>query len=64
MTGLEQLIVKVSNATTQAMMGHQAVVNVESWSLEQIRQAALEDSERDFDRMKAQRRRMVRYSCE
>ena len=64
MTGLERLIAKVSNATTQAVMGNRPVVDVESWSLEQLRQAALEDSERDFDRIQRTRRRMVRQHCE
>ncbi len=64
MTGLETMIVKVSNATAQALMGMRVKVDVESWSLEELRRAALEDEERRFDRVQRTRRRMWRQSCE
>jgi hypothetical protein len=60
MTGLERLIQKVSNATAQAMMGSRpAVVSVESWSLDELRRAALEDEERRIEKM-TRMSRMIR----
>ena len=63
MTGLEQLITKVSNATTAALMGD-AVQVAGPWNLEELRQQALEDAEREFTKLQRQRRRMIRQSCE
>lgn len=64
MTGLETMITKVSNATAQALMGQRVKLDVESWSLEELRRAALEDEERRFDQVRRTRRRMLRQSCE
>lgn len=64
MTGLEALITKVSNATTTALRGERAaVVNVEAWSLDKLREAALQDAERDFERIQRDRRRAWRAGC-
>jgi len=63
-TGLERMIQKISNATTQAMLGQKPVFDVESWSLEEIRRAALESKEREFNRLQSQQRRMWRQGCE
>ena len=42
MTGLERMIQKVSNATALALVGQRPGLTVESWSLEELRRAALE----------------------
>ena len=63
MTGLERMIQKVSNATAQAMMGNRpAVVNVESWSLEELRRAALEAEERRFEQTRREHRGPIRWA--
>jgi hypothetical protein len=65
MTGIEQLIVKTSNATSAAILGRgRVVVAVEPWRLEVARQEALEDEERRFRQRREMRRRMLHYGCE
>lgn len=69
MTGLERLIAKVSNSTTQAMRGVQTGVVSRSWGLAEIRQEQLEEidlqeRQRRFETGKRQWRRMVHFGCE
>ena len=47
MTGLERLIQKTSNATTQALMGQRPAV-AGPWQLEELRQEAIEEEQRRF----------------
>ena len=64
MTGLERLIQKVSNATTLSMLGTRpAVGDVESWSLEELRRAALEDEGRRIEKM-TRMSRMIRAALD
>jgi hypothetical protein len=69
MTGLERLIAKVSNSTTQAMLGQPVGVVSRSWSLAEIRQEALEELDlaerrRRFEDGRRRWRRMVHFGCE
>ena len=69
MTGLERLIAKVSNSTTQAMLGQPVGVVSRSWSLAEIRQEELEELDlqtrrRQFEMDRRQFRRMVHFGCE
>jgi hypothetical protein len=69
MTGLERLIAKVSNSTTQAMRGVPTGVVSGSWNLAEIRQEALEElnmveHRRRFEEERRQRRRLWHFGCE
>ena len=63
MTGLERLIQKTSNATTQALMGQRPAV-VGPWQLEELRQEAIEDEQRRFHERREIQRKMIHYGCE
>ena len=69
MTGLERLIAKVSNATTQAMLGQPVGVVSRSWGLAETRLAALDEidyqaARRQLEEERRQRRRLVHFGCE
>ena len=69
MTGLERLIAKVSNATTQAMLGQPVGVVSRSWGLAENRLQALDDLDyqtrrRAFEEERRTRRRLVHFGCE
>ena len=65
MTGLERMIQKVSNATGQALRrgdrGAQPMMTAEAWSLEELRQAALDQEERRFDQLRRANRSALRW---
>ena len=69
MTGLERLIAKVSNSTTQAMRGETVGLVSRSWGLAENRIEALDEidyqaARRQLEEERRQRRRLVHFGCE
>ena len=69
MTGIERLIAKVSNSTTQAMRGLNVGTVAPSWELAELRTQALEEieyqaSRRQLDIDRRTRRRLLHFGCE
>jgi hypothetical protein len=62
MTGIERVMTKAVNAAV--LMGMRTPVVVEPWSIEQLREAALEAEERRFDQGRRQNHTALRFGCE